>query len=435
MFKNKKSRVLWFFVIIPVVLVAIFAVKGGFETNTEQRVVKTEPFEVSSIVKSSKDFYKVSTKAINSTKKNHTTSKVTDNTANTLRNIMNLKDANMTVLDNKIIAFMTDNNTSRLDKINTLWALLGEVGLDSFKGEYLLDALVILHPIELTDELISTYGKNIKTHRKLKIISMLSENTSILNPEAQDEKELIFIIEKIKSIQTFLKEEVLTDSNSDIVSEGLNSYADISDVEDVQEIIETLMQGENKALVQNEKLLSLQAEMAMSTQKTQEEMLPSMLNTMQHKKASPEEQEAFTDILLESINSGVLTSIDTQELSIYLEKQEPELALSQGFSPEKFSRYYAWAEASSKIKDFGIDLATIALENDNPLKVTAILFYSDEKTIQKIKENPNTQSIYMKLKLALNDSTDQYTKQAIKDAMEVLEENNNSRQEKTYSTL
>ena len=66
-------------------------------------------------------------------------------------------------------------------------------------------------------------------------------------------------------------------------------------------------------------------------------------------------------------------------------------------------------------------MKNIALEENNPLKISSILLYGDEKTIQSIQEDPNADNISVKLESALEDDTiSTENKTIIKDAIGTL---------------
>jgi len=271
---------------------------------------------------------------------------------------------------------------------------------------------------------MDAYKNNNDAKVKIEIMNMLANNLSITNPEVQDKKQLDFIIEKTKDIQDFLKENILKEGDARMASEGLHAYADISDAQDVQELITTLNERGNKAQLDKSELTNILTEVALGTAEAQEDILPSMLETMQNDtNINPQQKENFNQLMISGLNAGVLTKEAQGELAIYLEKQEPKVPLAKEAYTDSLVKYYDWAEASSKVEGNNLQLENIALENDNPLKVSAILMYADEKTIKNLKENPNAQSTYAKLEAALeDDKISQNNKDIIKGAMDRLNE-------------
>ena len=424
---NKKI-ILFLLAIVTIALVVfVFTKRSNLETEREYKYQDRKFIEVSEVEKNDINFYKISiasdSNSSNISKKFKNLNHVVNSYFQSIKEIISVKHPNIEKLDKAMHALLMSNDISRINKINGLWLMLNEVGFLSERSEYLLDALSTLMPIELTDKLITVYNDSGNLNIKVKLINMLANNINIANPEVQDKERLDFIIEKIKEIQSFLKENVLHENNPEIVSEAIHAYADVSDEEDVQELIVSLKEGENAGVLKEKDIVNLLAEVAVSTEEAQKEMLPAMLETMTNSNMlDTQQKENFTKMLIESINAGVLTQETQQEVSSYLKKQEPELTLKEKVSTDTMAKYYTWAEANTKIKNNNVNLESIALENDNPLKVSSILLYADDSTIQKIKASPNTDNLYVKLESALeDDKITNENKVIIKDAMSRLD--------------
>lgn len=393
------------------------------DTNASESS-KNVSMEASVISKNDKDFYKVSVK-----KNLKPLDKKTINSmlkyVNKIKKFLDMKTVDMGKLDKTMHAFLMDKEIARIDKIQTIWNMLDEIGFESEQSKYLLDSLSTLLPIELTQELINVYGDIKDPSVKIRFVDMLADNIGILNPEIQDKERLDFITNKIQDIRQFLKEDVLNEKDSQIAETGLYAYANISDEEDVQELIATLKSKEDKGAISKEVFTDVLTETAMSTSESQEEMLPALLENIKNTEAmSPQEKERFTEKMLDGLAAGVLSQNAQQELSTYMKEQEPRLNVSKATTTQSISKYYTWAEGVSKIKENRVTLENIALESDNPLKVSSILLYADDTTIQKIKENPNVESMQAKLEAKLeDDNIAQETKTIIKDAMGRLSEN------------
>ena len=381
---------------------------------------------VSQIHKSDPHFYDISTQkdAIKDVTPKKT--KATNTTEKYLQDIQKIvmqKSPDIYKLDEVMNNFLMNKNIPRIDKINGLWSILKEIGFSSQRSEYLLDALATLLPIELTDDLIAVYKENHTPNIKIKLIMMLADNTTIVNPEVQNEERLNFIIDKIVTTQEFLKENVLqNESNSLIASEALHAYANISDAQDVQELMTSINEGTTKSSLKKEELSSILTEVSVSTSNTQKEILLPMLESMQTDKTIKKQQKKdFTRTIIQTLNAGALTPEIQAEVSNYLKKQEPKLLSKTKLSTTDISQYYDWAKANSKIKNNNISLKNIALEENNPLKISSILLYGDEKTIQSIQEDPNADNISVKLESALEDDTiSTENKTIIKDAIGTL---------------
>jgi len=385
---------------------------------TNNSIMQDKKFiAASEIINNDKNFYNISIEK--------DVSKINKNTQGKnkyftkIRQILTMKHTDIPKLDKMMVGLLMDKNIKRIDKINGLWFILNEIGFSSDKSEYVLDVLGTLLPIELTDELIDTYQIHKNHSMKKKIIAILANNLSIANPEVQDEERLSFIIEKMQDIQSFIKDKVLSDSNPEILFEGLQAYASISDPEDVYELVTSLKN--NNIQISESEFMAVLTEVALGTAESQENMLPDMLNNINNNQVGG--KESFDQMMIESLNAGVLTEDTQKEIAIYLSKQEPTLSPNKKGSEENIVKYFEWAEASSKIKNNNIHLENIVLESDNPLKISSVLLYANEKTREKIKSNPNVNDIYAKLESALEDeSIDEHAKTVIKDAIGTLQD-------------
>jgi len=385
---------------------------------TNNSIMQDKKFiAASEIINNDKNFYNISIEK--------DVSKINKNTQGKnkyftkIRQILTMKHTDIPKLDKMMVGLLMDKNIKRIDKINGLWFILNEIGFSSDKSEYVLDVLGTLLPIELTDELIDTYQIHKNHSMKKKIIAILANNLSIANPEVQDEERLSFIIEKMQDIQSFIKDKVLSDSNPEILFEGLQAYASISDPEDVYELVTSLKN--NNIQISESEFMAVLTEVALGTAESQENMLPDMLNNINNNQVGG--KESFDQMMIESLNAGVLTGDTQKEIAIYLSKQEPTLSPNKKGSEENIVKYFEWAEASSKIKNNNIHLENIVLESDNPLKISSVLLYANEKTREKIKSNPNVNDIYAKLESALEDeSIDEHAKTVIKDAIGTLQD-------------
>jgi len=417
---NKKiRRYLPIFVTIVVVIIATIVLMGkkvDKEINTEKNLF-VEAIEVS---KNDKAFYDISVKKNVESLHAHKSKRV-NNFILQMQRLLSMQTADISKLDQTMQALLMDKKIPRIDKINAIWGMLQEIGFLSEQSKYLLDSLSTLLPIELTKDIINVYSDVKDPSIKMRLIDILAQSTSILNPEVQDEERLNFIVEKIQDIQLFLKEDVLKEHDTQILESGLYAYADIADAEDMQELITSLKSAENGTALPAEVLNSVLTEAAMSTPQAQEDMLPELLKNVKNRSTTdPKQQKQFNQMMLDGINAGVINPNSQQEIGAYLETQEPPLDVKKVATTETMSEYYTWAKGMSKLKE-GMALDNIVQESSNPLKVSSIILYADEHIMQQIKENPNTQSVYAKLEATLeDDSINEQTKSMIKHAMDRL---------------
>ena len=382
--------------------------------------------DTAKIAKSNADFYHISAKTdINKTKTPNPKKSLLSKHLRRLRELLSMKRPRLQELDEAMNALLMDNNITRNDKIYGLWDILTEVGLKSPKSEYLLDSLSTLMPIELTDELIGIYGDLEDNNIKAKLIRMIADNLNIANPEKQSKAELDFIIQKSMDIQSFLKEHILSEQDGKMFSEFLDSYAQISDERDTQDMLANLRENSDSLPINQADLAHILAQTSISTKQAQREILPTMLEDMQN--ASPDQQEQkkeFDKAILEGIDAGVLDAQSQDTVAQYLKNQEPPLTpQDKNLNTDDLSDYYQWAKVNAKIKSNETTLAQMVSQSDNPLKVSAILLYANEDDITNIKSKQNTQEIYQKLQTSLeNNNYPKETAVIIKDAMKRLKE-------------
>ena len=338
---------------------------------------------------------------------------------NRLKNILAMEPIDILELD-KIMNDLLTSDISRQDKIEGIWGILNEIGFTSEKSQYLLDSLATLLPIELTDELIELYSTLDNSNIKLKIIDILAKSVDIANPKLEESR-LNFIIKKIGNIELFLEKSILVETNKDIRINALSAYSNIADIEDTQALISQIEESGDRDLLNEREFVPILTQTAISTEETQEEMLPSIVEKMSDPTVDSQERERFNQTILDTINANALTESSKSELATYLKAQEPKLKTDRVLSTDTISKYYSWAEANSKIEENHISLEKIVIESKNPIKVSSILLYADKQSIQKIKANPHIGDTYSRLNLALKDKKIKHENQTIiKDAMSIL---------------
>ena len=422
-----KNKLIFFIIGIICIFVCVLLYQNILKKTSKNPFLERKFIEISDIAKKDKHFYDITipNHASNTTMTKSVDKQEDEQSSKYLQKInkmIAMKHPDILILDKVMNDFLMNDDISRINKINGLWSLLNETGIESQIGEYLLDYLATLLPIELTDNLILTY-KDIKNPNiKIKLINMLSENVNIANPEVQDEERLMFIGTQIEKIQHFLRDTVLSQQNHEIVSEGLRAYANVSEATDVQDLILSLKEDGNTMPISQAELTDILTETALGAQESQKEMLPDILEFMLSKKnMKSQEKEIFYQSMIESVKAGVISTENKKDIATYLERQEPQLTLDTSVSTEDISKYYNWVEASTKIQNGDINPETIALESDNALKVSSILLYTDPITIQKIRQSSDASVVSAKLEAALeNDNISNESKIIIKDALDRL---------------
>jgi len=421
---NKNTRVLLLlFAFIVLVIFGVVFLGGHTDPVRPQdpQAAASPIAEDTEVITHNKDFYAVSTKP-KTTQPTHKKQPKPPR-KNALKAILiQLKQqlakkfADIPQLDRAMHALLMDGSISRMEKIDALWGLLQEVGLESDQAKYLLDSLYTLMPIELTDKLIDAYPHLHDPSIQTRLIDTLSNSVNILNPDKQDKEKLDFIVERIQKIETFLKEDALHANDPNVREDGLRAYASIADPDDIKEMITSLDPSVVSAEVRNELL----TEAALSTPEAQVQMLPVLIEKMQTD-ASPEEKERFTRMTLGALNDDAIDPKAQKGLQSYLEDQEPTLDPSLPSTSDTTGDYYTWAKGLAKVRGGTHPLAKIALETDNPLKTSSILVYIDDKTFQQVATSPEAKGLQERLEAAMEDEhIAPQSKTFIKDALDRL---------------
>ena len=340
-----------------------------------------------------------------------------------IKKLILMKNLSLKDLDKVMSALLMDENVSRDEKIDGLWNLLNEIGFTSAKSEYLLDSLSTMMPIELTDKIFAIYEKLDNQKIKIKLIHMLTDNLNIANPDKQTKSESDFIIQKSMDIQSFFKDHILNNQDKTMFKEYLQAYIDISDERDTQDMLTRLKDSSSNLPINDVEFTDILVQTSLSTSEAQQEILPSILEDMQN--ASPEQQgqkEEFNKALLEGIDAGVLDEKSQEAVAQYIKKQEPELTPNSSINTDDISNYYQWAKANMKITSNETDMNKMISEEDNPLKISAILIYADDDDIESIKSTGKMQEIHQRLERSLNKNHyPQETVTIIKDAMKRID--------------
>jgi len=330
-------------------------------------------------------------------------------------------------IDKKIISLLEDNTITRNKKIDGLWDLVLSFGISSEKGIYLLDYLSTLLPIELTDELISNYYSISDINTKMKLMDVLYTSLDIANPEVQNEEQLNYIASQYLIIQDFIYEQLSNTSNNDVFTTALSLYTKVASPEQTQEVITSVLNGSyGDKNINKEQALNLMTESALSTYESQNYTLPSIISSLETEIVNDDVKKSFSQNIINAINAGIISDENKEQLSYYLKNQEPELYISKDIPIENMEEYYNWAKAITNLNsnthtEIIQKLADKAISEDNLLKSSAIILYSDEDLIYLIRESRGYQNISNRLNIALssNDISND-SKIIIQDAIKVI---------------
>lgn len=166
----------------------------------------------------------------------------------------------------------------------------------------------------------------------------------------------------------------------------------IASTEQVQDIISLITNGGSESKISDQELISTLTEVAISTKESQENILPNILDSIEKDSFNKNKKKAFYETILSALNSDMPDNILTEDLrdalSDYLTKQEPKLNILEDIPIENLENYYSWVNAISKVKNIDTTqyLRNTLFTNNNPLKVSSIILYANENTIQNIKK-------------------------------------------------
>ena len=127
-------------------------------------------------------------------------------------------------VDRCTYSFLHNNNISRVDKINFLWALIQKHKESSVRVQYLLDSLTNLKPVELADRLIDEYRTQKSTDVRRKIVSLM-KSSIVYKTKAETKKITKKQIQNIIEIHNFLKSISAKNNTATILSSGVTKRA------------------------------------------------------------------------------------------------------------------------------------------------------------------------------------------------------------------
>jgi len=129
---SKKIKIV---LLVLVGVILTFTILTYMNTGKTKKTVSEQKFmEVSEIANADKDFYKISPRITkDKTKINVKNKKITTTSVylDRLKEIFNMENLDIKTLDKAMNDLLMDKDTSRIDKIYGLWALLNEVGFNA----------------------------------------------------------------------------------------------------------------------------------------------------------------------------------------------------------------------------------------------------------------------------------------------------------------
>ncbi len=338
-------------------------------------------------------------------------------------------------LDQALVEFLENSDISRSDKIYPLWNLIIRTGLDTENGNYLLEYIEALQPIELTEDIIVHFNSGVSEQTQGLLIDILYASTGIANPELQTEEQLTFIATRFELVQNFLEEQIYTSENHDIFKKAFMLYPSIVPTDQAVALITDIFNNKShkKLNLSEDEMISLSAQVAFSTNEAQIELLPELLESFSSGTNSVESQSLFNDMLYSALldssgdpSDSFLADEIKPEISSYIKVQEPSLSSEFPVTFEDLSKYYAWAQAYVNVSNpeptrRNQAMAVTALEASDPAKASAIILLSEPEIISYIQQSDS----YSKLKESMEsylsgNVVSEESKQIINDALEQI---------------
>ncbi len=354
-------------------------------------------------------------------------------TVSILSNIENLLSAGTPSeqLDQALIELLENPNISRLDKIYPLWNLIIKTGLDTENGNYVLEYLSALQPIELTEDMINAFNSGVSDKTKGLLLDILQASAGIANPEQQTEEQLNFIGMQSERIQNFFLDQIYTSDNDKIFKKAFMIYPSIVPTEQAISVITDIIKNKDhkKLDLSESEIVSLSAQVALSTYEAQSALLPGLLESFSRGNNSLESQASFNDNLYSALNStdtSFLADNIKPQVSSYIRTQEPPLSSASPVEFENLSSYYAWAKAYVATSNTdpvtrNQALAVTAIESSDPTKASAVILLSEPDVIQYIKQSGSYAELKKSMESALtNTSISEDSKRIVSDALEQL---------------
>lgn len=287
-------------------------------------------------------------------------------------------------LDNRIIGFLRNPNKTRAQKISTLFLVVRKHKIASAEGQYIMDYLAMLYPIELAEYFIASY-KLVGIEAKIKIMKLLKDATFIYHPSFTA-NEKAFVSQRIEKIQQLLYDEIIAYNEPLLFARALEIYSAICPSSQVKEVLEHALKQKH---INDTFYMQSLVELALSEPSLQNTLLLRLQNNIEHNSS----KQVFNKTLLATLKDGVeIVEALKPLLHDYLMQQEPLISRSR----ESLEEYYIWAEVTSKLSKES--LATHLFKEREILKIFSIILYADKQVLSAIKNDARLPALWESIK-------------------------------------
>lgn len=284
-------------------------------------------------------------------------------------------------LDKLVLPFLRDKNISRADKINVLWDIFKAQDIESNQAQYLLDALAILQPIELTESLIEIFNGNISDVRKSQLLRVLSDATGIstlefIENKSTTEAQRQYVTDQIDKVQVFVRQNLVTEASSVLFSDVYEAATRNLSSDEIFTITSTLTDTQKKAVGQR-KLTEVMVMNAFASGESMDGKISQLLNTQF---SSADEKKLFDDQLYARISLFAPSEIpdaSREQLVEYLSSNLPG-ADKATYTYDDSVINYQWVNAYHKLSantpvEAAKLLINVVTQTSNPLTQAAII--------------------------------------------------------------
>ena len=300
-------------------------------------------------------------------------------------------------LDNEVLSFLNNKQIPRSEKLATLLAILEKVGFNSEKGNYFLDVLNSLKPIEISEQLINQFQSgNLSDNTKNSLLRILANSygldTSKSTPEMAQ-----FIAKKSIAIHDFFTQQIQNPASKETFKQAITLYPSVSSAYEIPLLNDALTKHQN--LISIQEGLAIRLDSAIATQNAQENNLPELLKSVQQSSFKPEIKKEFNNrlfsLLQQPVSDKMVSEIAKPDVINYLKSQEPALNNANA-EFNALSDYYSWLNAyaamSSEQNNRAAFMANFMNQSATAIQQAAVISFSDNNLVSELQQNPMLQA-------------------------------------------
>lgn len=309
-------------------------------------------------------------------------------------------------LDTAIIDFVNSKNISRRDKIKTLLQLLDKHKKDDFAFLYLIDTLAVLKPIEITDQITLLYDSTTSQDRKVHLLALLEDSTSILNKSKQNDQQILYITNAISKIQSFIYSQIETEKNPLLQFSILSTYTRIAPEDQKAEVLSSLLNN-RYSNIPKEDAKKLATSVIIDSPSLQDNMVSNLLGTGE--KFEPSIYERLVVELTDETLKVELSPYAKRAIQTYLQENGKNAYYYKEDGALNITEHWLSIKAQAKLNTFDSGYTTekvlsdwVYSPNAPAIEKANILLSSDNKTRQLIQQNPEYPSLANTLQASLD---------------------------------